>query len=225
MKLLLVAATEAEISGLRASNGDLPVGEVLHGALTVDADLLLTGVGMIATAYYLGRVLVGYQPSLVLNVGIAGTFRREWPLGKVVEICEEQFADLGVDDKGVFRDLFEVQLLKADEDPYDGKSILPVKGARLLNDPNLERARGITVNTVHGSEAAIAAVLARFQPDVESMEGAAIFFACRMAGVPVLQWRALSNYVEPRNRAAWKIPEALEALWSTLVAVLPSANV
>ena len=71
---------------------------------------------------------------------------------------------------------------------------------------------GVTVNTVHGNEASIARVTERFNPDVESMEGAAFMYACLIHGVPFAQVRAVSNLVERRNRAAWKLNEAIAEL-------------
>jgi futalosine hydrolase len=47
---------------------------------------------------------------------------------------------------------------------------------------------------------------------IESMEGAAFFYACRQAGVPCMQIRAVSNYVEKRNRDNWQIGLAVKNL-------------
>ena len=61
----------------------------------------------------------------------------------------------------------------------------------------LPAVRGITVNTVHGNARTIAAIADRTSPQVESMEGAAFAYACRLSGVPY----AWSRGVE-RRRAA-----------------------
>jgi len=54
--------------------------------------------------------------------------------------------------------------------------------------------------------------VAASDPVTESMEGAAFFYACKQAGVPCLQIRAVSNYVEKRNRDAWQIGLAIKNL-------------
>jgi futalosine hydrolase len=41
------------------------------------------------------------------------------------------------------------------------------------------------------------------------MEGATFFYICRGEKIPFLAIRAVSNYVEPRNRGKWNIPLAL----------------
>jgi futalosine hydrolase len=44
------------------------------------------------------------------------------------------------------------------------------------------------------------------------MEGYGAAVAARSCGLPALEIRAVSNPVGPRDRAAWRIKEALDAL-------------
>ena len=69
--------------------------------------------------------------------------------------------------------------------------------------------KGITVNTVHGNEKSITEIVNRLNPDVESMEGAAVFKVCNEFEVPCMQIRAISNIVEKRNKANWNMPLAV----------------
>ena len=84
----------------------------------------------------------------------------------------------------------------------------------------LPAVSGITVNTVHGNERSIAAVVQRFKPQVESMEGAAFMYACLIHERPFAQVRAVSNVVERRNRDAWKMAEAIGSLGATALRIL-----
>ena len=61
---------------------------------------------------------------------------------------------------------------------------------------------------------------ALYNPDVESMEGAAFMYACLTFGQPFAQVRAVSNVVERRNRAAWNLPEAIRALGDATLRIL-----
>jgi futalosine hydrolase len=54
------------------------------------------------------------------------------------------------------------------------------------------------------------------------MEGAAFFHAMLSAGFPFLEFRGISNMVETRNRAAWKIPEAVHAVQSQIIRFISS---
>jgi futalosine hydrolase len=71
---------------------------------------------------------------------------------------------------------------------------------------------GITVNKAHGSVSGVRRAKERFGKVVESMEGAAVFYVCRMENTNCLQVKAVSNLVEKRRRDKWKIREAVDAL-------------
>ena len=63
----------------------------------------------------------------------------------------------------------------------------------------LLEARSITVNTVHGNRESIAKVIKRLNPDIETMEGAAVFQVCESFNIPSIQIRSISNKVEHRK--------------------------
>jgi len=191
MNILIVAATEGEIRPFLA----LP--EPQRGG----ASVLVTGPGMVATAFALGKQLAITRYDLLLNVGIAGSFDRSIPLGDVVCIHQDTFAELGAED-GV--DFLPSDTLGLGAHTFEGLQ----HGYNGLD--GLRKCRGITVNTVHGNEIAISNVIRRLDPQIESMEGAAVFYAAHQLGVPAIQVRAISNYVERRNKSNWKIPLAIE---------------
>ena len=68
------------------------------------------------------------------------------------------------------------------------------------------------MNTVHGNMASIEKVIKKYKPEIESMEGAAFFYVCEKENIPSIQLRAISNYVERRNKDNWNIPLALQNL-------------
>ena len=85
---------------------------------------------------------------------------------------------------------------------------------------SLPKVNGITVNTVHGNKDSIAKVVKKFNPTVESMEGAAFMQCCDWTGLKHVQLRAVSNYVEVRNKDNWNIPLAIKNLNNTLINIL-----
>jgi futalosine hydrolase len=212
MKILVVAATEAEIVSLKSEvlSHALEAGSMTKDAelKTFDFELLITGVGMVATAFALGKHLAANTYDLVVNLGIAGSFDRNIALGEVLEITEDSFSELGAENDNEFLPIEELGFGKGTFYPTTEISNL----YNLFNTFNLKKARAITVNTVHGNEASIAKVAVRLNPQLESMEGAAFFYVCREMNVPCLQIRAVSNYVEKRNRDNWKIGLAIKNL-------------
>jgi len=193
MNVLIIAATENEIGPF------LQLPERQRSGVEV----LVTGVGMVATAFAVGKKLTSNHYDLLLNVGIAGSFDRSIPLGDLVCVYEDTFAELGAQDGDDFLDSNRLGL---GQHSFQGIQ----QGYQAL-DP-LRKCRGITVNKVHGNAAAIAETVRRLNPQTESMEGAAVFYAAHQSGVPAIQVRAISNYVERRNKANWEIPRAIENL-------------
>jgi len=220
-----VVATEAEAGPFVA--GLTRVGEAgprvtRYRAGGHDVDLLVTGVGMVATASWCSRLLASARFDLTLNLGVCGSFKTAIVPGSVVHVVSDRLGELGAEDGDRFLTIQQMGLLRDDEFPF--------KGGRLVNGSpppnptlaNLRAVDGITVSTVHGDEASIAAVSERFGPDVESMEGAAFMYCCLIHGVPFAQVRAVSNIVERRNRGAWKLPEAIAALGAEGLRILES---
>jgi futalosine hydrolase len=78
----------------------------------------------------------------------------------------------------------------------------------------------ITVNTTSGTEITIKKLRRKYNPDIETMEGATFFYICAIEKIPFLALRAISNKVEPRNKKEWDIPLALQSLSETLFEVL-----
>ncbi len=211
MRILIVAATEPEISKLKedtrfaildCDQGTHSTPQFKKACEKLDISFLITGAGMVATAFALGKHFAQNQYDLAINLGIAGSFDRNIPLGEVVEITQDTFAELGAED--------DEQFITIDELGF-GESVFTATYS-LPDSLNIKKTTAITVNTVHGNEASIQKLSSRIDAQIESMEGAAFFYACKQAGVPCMQIRAVSNYVEKRNRNAWQIGLAVKNL-------------
>lgn len=179
----------------------------------LEIDLLIPGVGMTFTAYHLTRALYTTKYDLVINAGIAGTFRDELSIGTVVNVKSEQICDLGIEEINGVVSLFDAGFMECDQFPF--------KNGRMVN-PNhfkeleLASVNGVTGNISHGTTESITKISVNFDPDVESMEGAAVFYVCMHEKVPFLEIRAISNYVESRDTTKWDIPLAIENLTDEL---------
>ncbi|HEX8376859.1 MAG TPA: futalosine hydrolase [Pedobacter sp.] len=202
MKILLVAATEFEIKPSIMHLNE-------HGSGRILIKELITGVGMTATAYALGRELALNKYDLVINAGVAGAFDRSLELGEVVTVKSDNFMELGAEDGDKF--------LTIDELGFGRGGIKPLINYENEVVDSLKNVRAVTVNKVHGNDESIYSTVSRLNPDVESMEGAAFFYACNQANLPCLQVRGVSNYVERRNRESWNMALAINNLNSFLI--------
>lgn len=202
MKLLVVAATESEVSLFKS--------EILTKSYPVD--ILITGAGMVPTAFMLGGRLAITDYDAIVNVGVAGSFRYDIELGTVIRISSDQFTELGAEDKNEFITFEEIGLGQSCFEENLPKQLLHCKSIN-----NLRAMKGITVNTVHGNKGSIKKIVDRVDADTESMEGAAVFYVANQLNIPAFQVRSISNYVTERQRDQWEMTKAITNLNNWLI--------
>jgi futalosine hydrolase len=213
-RLLIVTAVAAErdavLGGLpgEPATGQLAGLPVLRTASPAGlVDVVAGGVGPVAAALSAAALLAAAHYDLVLAAGVAGGFPPA-EVGGLAVADRVAFADLGAElADGGFAALPELGLgevsLAAD----------PQLAALLAERTGAVTGTVLTVSTVTGSQAR-AERLRQAHPDAvaEAMEGAAVAMAARRAGVRFGELRAVSNPIGPRDRASWRLAEALAAL-------------
>ena len=226
MRILVVTATDAEIASLAATLGDgSPTGPRVktYKYAQHDLDVVTTSVGMVATATWCSRVLTQNRYDLALNLGVCGSLDPTLELGQVVHVVSDRIAELGAEDEERFLTIEELKLVDNNEFPFSRGQLLNLYPPTNATLSGLRAVSGITLNTVHGNERSIAAVVQRFNPLVETMEGAAFMYACLIHEVPFAQIRSVSNVVERRNREAWRLGEAIDNLGAVALNILDNA--
>lgn len=204
MQILLVCATEMEMGALRTRYPQL--------------DVLISGVGAPQTSFQLTRRLHQIDYDWVIQLGIAGVFEPAESIGTAFLVNRDRFADLLLIDQESAQTIYEAGLAEADEFPFN-EGWLTNPYLPLL--PELfPQASSITVNTVTGDTSVNKRHAQKFGAALESMEGAALHYVCRQLDIPFLQIRGVSNQVGDRNKANWKIAEALQASYQLLDQVL-----
>jgi futalosine hydrolase len=136
-------------------------------------------------------------------------------LGTVVQVTSDKFIELGAEDDKEFVSAIELGLVQEEE-------VVVHNDHRFKNEvvDGLVQVEGITVNTVHGNESSIARVMKRTSADVETMEGAAFLYVCRKEGQACAQIRAISNYVEKRDKSSWELDLSLNNLSTVVIDIL-----
>jgi len=212
MRILFVGATCFELyqffENLKESPGNK--GPVFHYSWhNLDIDLIITGLGTTFTTYFLTKALNLCRYDLVINAGIAGSFRDEISIGTVVNVKSEQFCDFGIEEPGYIKTVFDAGFVDSDEFPFQSGKLMNPYWHKNIELPSV---KGVTSNISHGLFESIARIKREFDPDIESMEGAAVFYVCLLEKVPFLEIRAISNYVDIRDTDKWDIPTATENL-------------
>ncbi|RZU51688.1 futalosine hydrolase [Krasilnikovia cinnamomea] len=199
--LLVVTAVAAEADAVRA------------GADPARIRVEPVGVGPAAAGAGAARLLAlaeaaGSPYRAVLSAGIGGGLPGRAAVGATVLGLRAIAADLGAESADGF---LPVELLGFGTSVIDADETLIKALAAAL--PEAVPGDILTLGTVTGTAATATALAARFPAAAaEAMEGYGVACAAAGAGTPFAELRAISNAVGPRDRLAWRIPEALGAL-------------
>lgn len=219
-KILFVTATSSEADALKKINGMMPVSGG-YRFRNIDIRLLVSGVGGMSTAWAMKQwISVNEKPDLALNAGIAGSYNDEICIGDVVMPQYDCFADAGIEDGDHFLTLSEAGLRNTDEFLFKQDFIIADNRYFVKLKSLIKPVKAITVNTATGSEATRIKLVKKFNPDIETMEGATFFYICARENIPFLAFRAISNKVESRNKSKWNIGLALDNLSEKLYEII-----
>jgi len=206
----------------------------LESARLPSANVIVGGIGAVNTAHALTKYFARYgEPPLVIQVGIAGAFvPADVAVGSVVLADTEIYGDVGVLALDGWRPLEEIgiPLIEATESqparfnyfPLDAD--LVARAASAAGDSVARTGKFLTVSQVTGVRAAGDALYERFGALCESMEGAAAAHVCAMYAVPFLEVRGISNRIENRDRANWRIVEAADAAQAVVLKLLDALS-
>jgi futalosine hydrolase len=228
LKILIIAAVNREVVDI------INKLEFIHqidanyrsyklGNLSVD--VLTTGYGSVFTAYYLTRALNMINYDLAINIGLAGSFDHFLEQGFIVNVVQDQFADLGIEHKNNFYSLFEEELMNENEFPFVDAKLNSLGNFEIEEVESLIPVKAVTVNTLHSDPKWINLIRQKYSPEIETMNGAAFSYVCLSEKVPFLQIRAVSHFVEIRRVENWNIPVAIKNLSGSLVSILEELRV
>ncbi len=231
MPLALVTATPAEMRAalaVAAPGLDAPE-RGLREARIAGRDFLLvvTGVGPVSAALELGAALASVRVGGALNLGLAGSFDlHAAPLGACVAASAEVLAEYGVTGDDGLADAtgFAFPQWEGAGTSVAQRLELDPAGAAarmgLALSPGTPCGPALTVAGVTGSFGRAQALASRHAALTESMEGFALALACLTRGVPFLEVRTVSNQVGERDRARWRIKQALSGLGELLAGLV-----
>lgn len=242
-KILVAAATRREaadlfeLSDVKQGWGldrDLPVRASIH---SIPFYLGITGIGSVNTASRLTRFIERVDPDLVIQAGIAGTFRDSGlGIGDVAVADREVYIHAGVENPASSYPLDPLpfplvegrkETCKGVFHPDPDFSETAQKSAEnALFDAGVKVKKGvfITVSTITASSETERLLYNRFAPLAESMEGAAAAQTANLYGIPFVEIRAVSNFVGIRDKSRWNIPKACRNACSACAEVIRAVS-
>lgn len=214
MDIMLVAATTLEIAPTLEW---LQKNELRAGSNTVQ--VVITGIGSMQTTYHMMEAIQAQRPEALIQAGIAGSFSHGFRPGTLCIVQDESTGDLGVEEAGVFRDVFDMGFQEAGQFPFTARALHNPDTASLSRF-GLPMVKAITVNEVTTAPKRIETLQQKYAAIVESMEGAAFHYVALRQQIPFLQLRAISNMVGERDKTRWQMKDAITALNQQLISLL-----
>lgn len=208
-RILVVTAVDAERDAVLLGLDGNTSFTVIAGGVGPAAAAVSTALELAASPSY----------ELVISAGIGGGFSGAAELGTLVLADIVIAADLGAETAEGFIPLDELGF---------GSASLPVSEAwrerlqGVIQQSGLPLHIGpvLTVSTVTGTAETAELRARRVQgAAAEAMEGYGVAQAAAKLGVPFLELRSISNAVGPRDRAAWRIGDAMQALREAFSAI------
>ncbi len=207
MNILLIASTKKEI-------------EIFENYLInnkfklkkLNIKILVCGIGQNSATFNTTKELLTNSFDLVINIGIAGSYKKELQIGDIICVEKDIFCDLGAEDENEILNLQEIGLTDENINIIENKNYY-----RYIDFFKIGNVISITSDTIHGEENTINWIKNKYKPDIESMEGGAISFCCSKLKIPFIQIRAISNYVEKRDKTRWDIDLACNNLNNWLI--------
>lgn len=202
MHILLVSATRFEIAPTLLL---LEKEQYKLNGHTVE--VLITGVGVVNTTYFLTVNLYNKKAGLAIQAGIAGTFIHALSLGQTVLIKQDTFGDVGMEEKQKFTTIFDAGFAGKDDFPFTNGWLMNTN--ELLHQSLLQSVNAVTVNKVSDSLLQRQQLKDLFTPEIESMEGAAFHYVCLQQKISFIQIRSISNAVGERDKSKWAVKDAI----------------
>lgn len=198
--------------------------DVTYGRLAgTDVALANTGIGKVNAAAGTAIALATVRPSHVVLVGIGGAYPGSGlALGEVAVAASETHLDSGVGQGAAWQGLEAIgfPLLATEPPTYNRIELdhaLATSAATAAGAKALPFATGEAVTE---SPARARMLERRHGAAVESMEGAAVAQVAVAHGVPFVELRAVSNVVGVRDKADWRIAEAIANACAAAVLVV-----
>ena len=223
-RIAIVSATEHEIRPLSdwlQAHADQREFQSYH-THGLQIDLLLTGIGPMFSMYALMDYVAHRHPDGWLLAGTGGAYDRMLSIGATYQVTEEAIPTFGAEDRdGRYLDAFDLGWIDPDAHPFAGKRMLCPYAP---GDYTLPSASGMTNWYAHGYAPTIERLGPAEHEQIENMEGAAFFYVSLMRHIPFLCFRSISNIVEPRDKANWKMAEAIVSLNRSILAWLEAGD-
>ena len=184
------------------------------GRLPDDTAVEVCGFGPVAAAARTALLIARHQPDRILLIGIAGALTNSLAPGSATLIDEVAMYGIGAGTGDTFLTSGELGWQQWNGPECEDGELLITDQISLWSDDQAPQHRRqlLTVCAASASRKDVRERLAKFPNALaEDMEGFSVAAAARMADVPLGIVRGISNIAGDRDKAHWRILDALHA--------------
>lgn len=185
---------------------------ITRGSIGKDSVIHMTsGIGMANAAHAATVLIRDFSPCFILLFGIGGAYPGSGLKPGDVAVAEREiYADTGVITAEGFKGINETgwPLLRKGHKRYFNE--YPLNRALLKKAGGIKSGVFLTVAQSTGTLKRAKELGEKYNALCENMEGAAVAQICALYGVPMVEFRGISNMVEDRDKTKWNITSASE---------------
>ena len=227
--IIVSAAIEEELSKL-VDRIESPVLSIVGGRRITRGHIegkpvraLITGPGTVNTVQSLTAAIENVSPSLIIQTGCAGAFRKSGlNIGDIGIATEEIDIQLGIEAGNGSLPLNELpfSIIKSNNVDIKNRYLLDIELvnqasetlAKVFEEKSVQVVKGsfVTVSTITATDSRAKDIYKHYSPCMEGMEGAGAAHLAIHYDIPFLEIRSASNFVGKRDRNSWNLPLAFE---------------
>lgn len=183
MKLLLCVTSLNDIEPYLAEQGLSLVSDsilpFLHSVkiLHHEVDVIETGVGVYQTVYKLTKVLTRQKYHLAIKLSFGNAYKAACPVGTVLNVVNEKPGDFGTVADGIWKDFYDLSLLKRDDAPHVRGGYINLTNAYMNVFLPFRKVVGVTVAR-YADNTRVELHTDKYRADVETGDGLGFVYPC-----------------------------------------------
>ncbi|WP_372642684.1 hypothetical protein [Ancylomarina sp.] len=149
-------------------------------------DILISGYGGSIVSHWINKAIQLKSYDLVIHFDRCYALNDKSEVGSLVNVIDDYFGDLGFTYDSGFQSLFDLEVIPQNESPFnDGILENPSDYSEILT--SFRKVSGMTSNTIPASLFQIGEMYIKNYPEIISMDGAALLYACLESNTDVIQ--------------------------------------
>ncbi|NLA25268.1 MAG: hypothetical protein GX879_09915 [Bacteroidales bacterium] len=194
MKALIISASKFETQYLSSKFNIFTLDNLSEIPNT--HNVLITGAGVLDTIFAISEALNKIQADIIINMGIAGTLNSDLKIGTNCIVKSDFILDSGIYRDKNFKHISEFEFSINKTKIYNAS-------AEIKNlVPECLEVNAQTVNLFYNLDLNNRPEAYKTtNADIETMEGAAVFYVANQKSIPVCSIRTISNYIGEKYNA------------------------